>query len=109
MAPLLGWKLPRRAVAGIVCCFIVLVISIPIDARDLRLLNEAEFDAQFRFPESYATDAERKVALKQFLDWISTHYPELTIEKFAELRIGILEKHECKETLKNIRERGTSK
>jgi hypothetical protein len=70
--------------------------------RPITNLTEAEFNSQFRCPETYSNDEERKQALDDMLKWYASHHKTTTIASITSFRMQLLEEHNCSETLKNI-------
>lgn len=72
-------------------------------------LSYAAFSKSFRCPEDLPHDLARQDALDAFLTWAQESLPSLTIQAVAELRIKLLEEHQCEETLASIRSSSTSR
>jgi len=73
-----------------------------VAAADIGTLSEAEFDAQFRCPETIMDEGERSQAVADFVHWSKTRHPDWTVMNLVEARIALLKKHNCTETLKTI-------
>ena len=67
-------------------------------------LSDAQFTAQFRCPESLPSSQARGQEAKNFVDWAEQNHGDWTILQMSTFRIGLLESHDCKQTLQNIRD-----
>lgn len=74
------------------------VTSLPVDQ-----LSEQQFDAQFRCPETYATDDESRSGLAESVQWYGTHHSQVTVEGVVNFRMKLLTEHGCTKTLANMR------
>ena len=60
-------------------------------ASPITEFSDAEFDAQFKCPESLVSEEEQKAGLRDFLDWISARHPTWnTIRKIGVSRMQFL-------------------
>jgi hypothetical protein len=66
-------------------------------------LTEDEFNKQFRCPESFDNDPQRKQAVDETLKWYGTHNKNATLSSIVSFRMKLLEDHHCNVTLQNIR------
>jgi hypothetical protein len=64
-------------------------------------LSDAQFDAQFRCPESLP-DSMRQQQIKDYFDWVGKAHPDWTVQKVLETRHHLLQTHQCEVTLQNI-------
>jgi hypothetical protein len=83
--------------------------SVPQEgASPITEFSDAEFDAQFKCPESLVSEDEQKAATRDFLDWIGARHPTWnTLREIGVSRMYFLERHNCSETLNNIRRKGS--
>jgi len=72
------------------------------DAKVPDDMTDAEYDAYFKCPESYKTQAERDKAVQEFLKWAAESRPNWTLEQLIKYRVRLLKRHGCQETLKKI-------
>lgn len=68
-----------------------------------KALSDSAISAQFRCPESFATPDSAQRATLEFVRWAQNRQPAMTIAEFVEFRYGLLVKHNCTETLRNLR------
>lgn len=82
----------------------IMFIACPILgwAADITRLSEAEFDAQFRCPETFVDELQSKQALAEFISWYGAHHKQVTTESLIAYRMQLLSKHKCEATLANI-------
>ena len=78
------------------------------ETRTVEHLSEAQFDRQFRCPESYSSESESKQALANMLKWYAARNPKVTVDEVISFRMKLLEKHGCRETLRNIENAATA-
>lgn len=76
---------------------------------DITLLTEAQFNEQFRCPETYADDDQRKQELADTLRWYGSHYKEGTLTAYVSYRMQLLKAHHCDATLRNIASNSTTR
>lgn len=58
-------------------------------------LTEAQFNKQYRCPESYSTEAERIKEMSDMLDWYMAHNKDVGVKGIATFRSKILADHGC--------------
>lgn len=66
-------------------------------------MSDSQFDAKFRCPESLPSEQAKDQAVRQYVDWARQDHGNWTVTQLATFRFRLLEKHDCEETLKNIR------
>jgi hypothetical protein len=71
---------------------------------DITTLNDAQFNSQFRCPETIGDADERSAAVAGFVHWAKKQHPEWSVIELVQARIALLERHRCDETLKQIRD-----
>jgi hypothetical protein len=81
---------------------IAFVVSAPVWAAKAPL-SDSKFDANFRCPEALPTAEDRDQAVLQFINWAQEAHGDWTIPQVLAFRMQLLEKHDCQETLENIR------
>lgn len=58
-------------------------------------LTEAQFNDQYRCPESYSTETERIKELSDMLDWYVAHNKDVTVKRFTAFRLKVLADRGC--------------
>jgi hypothetical protein len=66
-------------------------------------LSDAQFNAQFRCPESLPSSQARDQEVHRFINWVQQNHGDWTILQLSTFRMQLLENHDCKQTLDNIR------
>jgi len=66
-------------------------------------VTEAEFNRDFRCPESFDNEDQKAKALFDMVDWYGAHNKTVTPEGLLSFRMKVLEEHHCDVTLENIR------
>jgi ribosomal protein L40E len=81
------------------------VEAIPLEAGSkpsVGGLSDADFDSRFQCPESLSSDAQRKAALSEYMDWVAARHSDWTVSGFVDYRVKLLTRHHCVDTLRNI-------
>jgi len=66
-------------------------------------MSDLQFDAQFRCPESLPSQQARNQAVREYVDWVRQNHGNWTVTQLSTFSFRLLEKHDCAQTLKNIR------
>ncbi|TAK87084.1 MAG: hypothetical protein EPO09_19015 [Aquabacterium sp.] len=94
----------RQAVTKVGAAIMLIAYPILGLTADITRLSEAEFDAQFRCPETFVDEQHSQLALAEFVAWYGAHHKEVTVESLTTYRMHLLNKHKCEVTLANIRQ-----
>ncbi len=73
----------------------------PPDMSALASIDDTTFDAQFRCPETLASDDERIDEYQRYLAWSRVHHADWSFKKRIDVRYGLLRRHGCVQTLRN--------
>jgi hypothetical protein len=72
------------------------------DPSVLASIDDAAFDAQFQCPESLASDDDRIDENQRYLAWSRIRHPDWNFKKRMDVRYGLLRRHACAATLRNV-------
>ena len=73
-----------------------------VRTKEVMEMSEEVFTREFRCPETYATEDERRVALEDEFAWMGAHYGSVTVDQIVSFRTSLLRSHHCDVTLNNI-------
>jgi hypothetical protein len=95
----------KRRKRAIKISIFIIVATLMILA--IRTYSYAEFE--FKCPEYFSTDEERRKHLREFFDYCKEKHPDWSIKDFLKYRYEMLIKYNCQKTLENIRKNEPSK
>jgi hypothetical protein len=72
------------------------------DSVVLSSIDDATFDAGFQCPETLADDDSREDALARYMAWAGLRHPDWPLRKRLDVRYGLLRRHSCAATLRNV-------
>ncbi len=78
-----------------------IIILVAVTILAIKTYSYAEFE--FKCPEHFSTDEERRKHYRDFLSDCIEKHPDWTIREVLEYRYNLLIKHNCEKTLENIR------
>ncbi|HEY8697898.1 MAG TPA: hypothetical protein VIM02_09785 [Rhizomicrobium sp.] len=104
-----SWMSPRAASAFAMLIFILGVHATAGTSEadpGIAALTDAQFDAQYRCPETLP-DSERAKEVANYLLWAQTQHPQWTVGDALKERYRLFQKHQCYVTLEAIHENST--
>ena len=82
--------------------FAAIAAEQPADTSGLAAIDDQMFDSQFQCPESLASDDDRIDEYQRYLVWSRIRHPDWNFKKRMDVRYGLLRRHGCAATLRNV-------
>lgn len=82
---------------------ILLMVFISAIATATTSAASQNYPKNFKCPESLPTDEAKQEALNDFLLWAQKQHKDWTLEQIIKLRVDLLNKYQCNQTLSNIK------
>jgi hypothetical protein len=72
------------------------------DTSALSSIDDPAFDSRFQCPGALASDDDRIDEYQRYLAWSRVRHPDWSFKKRMDVRYGLLRRHGCAATLRNI-------